>query len=74
MERIMSNVNDTSNLDHRDNSKNEADKLTTNESSLTTNELNQVVGGMGPVFLSLMTAPQPQKYLEIKNQDIVISS
>jgi bacteriocin-like protein len=53
-------------------SKNEADKLTTNESSLTTKELDQVVGGMGPVF-PLMTAQQP-KYLEIKNQDIVISS
>ena len=55
-------------------SKNEGDKLTTNESRLTTKELDQVVGGMGPVFLSLMTAQQPQKYLEIKNQDIVISS
>jgi len=54
-------------------SKNEGDKLTTNESRLTTKELDQVVGGMGPVFLSLMTAQQP-KYLEIKNQDIVISS
>ena len=34
-------------------SKNEADKLTTNESSreITANELHQVVGGMGPVFL-----------------------
>jgi hypothetical protein len=55
-------------------SKKEEGKLTTNESSLTSNELNQVVGGMGPVFLSLMAASQPQKYLEIKNQDIIISS
>jgi bacteriocin-like protein len=48
-------------------SKNEADKLTTNESSLTTNELNQVVGGMGPVFLSLMPYPKGPPAIEIKD-------
>jgi hypothetical protein len=44
------------------NCKNEEGKTNKSSREITAEELNQVAGGMGPVFLSLMPYPKPSVF------------